>query len=139
MNRIFKLFSSSALALLLLLSFAISMAIATFIENDFGIATSWKIIYNAWWFEMIMLGLGVCFLFNIQKYKLLTLKKWPILLFHLSFVVILLGAGITRYVSYGGIMRVREGASSNLIISSNNYWVWFVIRQLFVFTTVPIP
>ena len=83
MNRIFKLFSSSALALLLLLSFAISMAIATFIENDFGIATSWKIIYNAWWFEMIMLGLGVCFLFNIQKYKLLTLKKWPILLFHL--------------------------------------------------------
>jgi cytochrome c-type biogenesis protein CcsB len=121
MNRIFKLFSSSALALLLLLSFAISMAIATFIENDFGIATSWKIIYNAWWFEMIMLGLGVCFLFNIQKYKLLTLKKWPILLFHLSFVVILLGAGITRYVSYGGIMRVREGASSNLIISSNNY------------------
>ena len=47
MNRIFKLFSSSALALLLLLSFAISMAIATFIENDFGTATAQKIIYKA--------------------------------------------------------------------------------------------
>ena len=32
MNRIFKLFSSSALALLLLLSFAISMAIAPLLK-----------------------------------------------------------------------------------------------------------
>ncbi|MBP2834364.1 hypothetical protein J8281_19455, partial [Aquimarina sp. U1-2] len=29
--------------------------------------------------------------------------------------------GITRYVSYGGIMRIREGAASNIVISDNNY------------------
>ena len=93
------------------------MAVATFIENDYGIATAWKIVYDAWWFEMVMLGLGVCFLFNTFKYNLWSIKKWPILLFHLSFIVILLGASITRYSSYGGIMRVREGASSNVILS----------------------
>ncbi|WP_288988744.1 cytochrome c biogenesis protein ResB [uncultured Pseudoalteromonas sp.] len=97
------------------------MAIATFIENDFGTGTAWKVIYDAWWFEMVMLGLGICFIFNIFKYNLWTLKKWPILLFHLSFIIILIGASITRYSSYGGIMRIREGASSNVIISSNKY------------------
>lgn len=121
MNRIFKIFSSSALALILLLTFAIAMAVATFIENDFGTATAWKLIYDSWWFEMVMLGLGLSFIFNIYKYNLLSIKKWPILLFHISFIVILIGASITRYASYGGVMRIREGASSNLIISSNNY------------------
>ena len=121
MNRIFKIFSSSALALILLLIFAVAMAVATFIENDFGTATAWKLIYDSWWFEMVMLGLGISFIFNIFKYNLWSLKKWPILLFHISFILILIGASITRYASYGGIMRIREGASSNLIISSNNY------------------
>ncbi|WP_288956185.1 cytochrome c biogenesis protein CcsA [uncultured Polaribacter sp.] len=121
MNRIFKIFSSSALALILLLLFAVAMAVATFIENDFGTATAWKLIYDSWWFEMVMLGLGISFIFNIFKYNLWSLKKWPILLFHISFILILIGASITRYASYGGIMRIREGASSNLIISSNNY------------------
>ena len=121
MNRIFKIFSSSALALILLLLFAVAMAVATFIENDFGTATAWKLIYDSWWFEMVMLGLGISFIFNIYKYNLWSLKKWPILLFHISFILILIGASITRYASYGGIMRIREGASSNLIISSNNY------------------
>ena len=121
MNRLFKLFSSSVLAVLLLFVFGTAMAIATFIENDFGTQTAWKVIYDAWWFEMVMLGLGICFIFNIFKYNLWSLKKWPILLFHLSFIVILLGASITRYSSYGGIMRIREGASSNVIISSNKY------------------
>ncbi|MCL7752733.1 cytochrome c biogenesis protein CcsA [Polaribacter sp. Z022] len=121
MKRIIKIFSSSTLAVLLLLVFGFSMAIATFIENDFGTATAWKVIYDAWWFEMVMLGLGLSFIFNTFKYNLWTFKKWAILLFHISFIIILIGASITRYSSYGGIMRIREGASSNVIISSNKY------------------
>lgn len=121
MNKLNRLLSSSTLAVLLLFIFAFSMAIATFIENDYGTATAWKIIYNAWWFEMVMVGLGICFLMNVFKYKLLRKEKWAILLFHISFIIILIGAGITRYASDGGVMRIREGASSNVIISSTNY------------------
>lgn len=121
MNKLFRFFSSPILAVLLLFVFALSMAIATFVENDFGTATAWKIIYNALWFEMVMLGLGICFVANIFKYRLLRWEKWPILLFHISFIVILIGASITRYISDGGIMRIREGAASNVIISSTNY------------------
>lgn len=121
MSKLNRLFSSPVLAVLLLFTFAISMAVATFIENDYGTATAWKIIYNAWWFEMVMVGLGISFLTNIFKYKLLRKEKWAVLLFHISFILILIGAGITRYFSDGGIMRIREGASSNVIISTTNY------------------
>ncbi|OBQ56627.1 cytochrome c biogenesis protein CcsA [Tamlana sp. s12] len=121
MNKIYRLFASPILAVFLLLIFAVSMATATFVENDFGTATAWKMIYDSWWFELVMLGLGLCFMMNIYKYRLWRLEKWSILTFHLAFIIILLGAGITRYASYGGVMRIREGATSNMIISTNNY------------------
>lgn len=121
MNKFFRLFASPILAVVLLFTFGTSMAIATFIENDFGTSTAWKIIYDAWWFELVMLGLGICFIMNIFKYNLWRLEKWALLMFHLAFIIILLGASITRYASYGGIMRIREGKSSNMIISDNNY------------------
>ncbi|UTW64625.1 cytochrome c biogenesis protein CcsA [bacterium SCSIO 12741] len=97
------------------------MATATFVENDFGTATAWKLIYDSWWFEWVMLGLGVSFIFNIQRYRLWRKEKWAILLFHLSFILILVGAAVTRYYSTGGVMRIREGQSSHVIISNDNY------------------
>ena len=121
MGRLFRFFSSSVLALLLLLTFAVAMGVATFIENDFGIATSWKLVYNTLWFELVMLGLGVCFLFNIPKYRLWRKDKWAVLLFHLAFILMLVGAAITRYHSESGIMRIREGAQSDHIISDVDY------------------
>ena len=121
MNKLYRFLSSSSLAVLLLFVFGTAMAIATFVENDYGTATAWKVIYDAWWFEMVMVGLGLAFFLNTFKYKLWRKEKWALLLFHLAFIIILLGAGITRYSSYGGIMRIREGASSNLIISDANY------------------
>jgi hypothetical protein len=121
MQKLYKLLSNSSLALLLLLIFAVSMAVATFVENDYGTATAWVVIYDSWWFELVMLGLVFVFIANIFKYKLLRKEKWAILLFHLAFIVILIGSAITRFTSYGGIMRIREGASSNIVISDTNF------------------
>lgn len=121
MRYLYRIFSSPQLALLLLLIFAVAMGVATFMENDFGTSTAWVKVYDAKWFELVMIGLAFCFAANIFKYKLWRKDKWAILLFHLAFIIIILGAGITRYHSYGGIMRIREGASSNTIISDQNY------------------
>ena len=121
MNKFLRIIASPILAVVCLFVFALAMAVATFIENDYGTATAWKLIYDAWWFELVMIGLGVSFVMSILKYKLWRKEKWALLTFHLAFIVILLGAGITRYASYGGIMRIREGATSNVIISDNNY------------------
>lgn len=121
MKKLYKIFASPVLAIILLFAFAVAMAVATFVENDFGTATAWQMIYDSLWFELIMLGLGLSFAANIFKYNLWRKEKWAILLFHLAFIVILIGAGITRYSSYGGIMRIREGAASNTIISDANF------------------
>ena len=59
--------------------------------------------------------------YNLKRYKLFRKEKLSILLFHLSFIVILLGAGVTRYFGYEGIMHIREGESSNIIISDQTY------------------
>lgn len=121
MKFIYRFFSSSTLALLLLLIFAVAMAAATFIENDFGTDTAWIKVYDALWFELVMVGLALCFLANTFKYNLWRKEKWAVLVFHLAFIIVIIGAGITRYDSYGGIMRIREGESSNTIISDKNY------------------
>jgi len=97
------------------------MAVATFVENDFGTASTWAVIYDTWWFELIMLGLALSFFANIFKYNLFRKEKWAIFLFHVAFIITLLGAAITRYTSYTGVMRIRENATSNTIISSSNY------------------
>ncbi len=121
MSKIARWFFSPSLAILLLLTFAGSMAIATFIENDFGTDTAWVLVYRSWWFELVMILLGFCFLGNIYKYRLWRKEKISILLFHIAFIVILIGAGITRYTAFGGVMRIREGAQSNTIISDRNF------------------
>ena len=45
---------------------------------------------------------------------------------HLSFIFILIGAGITRYISYEGMMPIREGAAENKIYSDKTFLTVFV-------------
>lgn len=109
------------MTLVLLLAFAGAMAVATFIENDHGTAVARGLVYEAWWFEIIMLWLAVNFLCHIGQYKLFHKNRWPVGLFHLAFVVILLGAGVTRYFSNEGIIHIREGSAENTFYSTAHY------------------
>ena len=97
------------------------MGIATFIENDYGTQASKALVYNSWWFELIMLIFVLNFLGNMFRYRLFRKEKISVLLFHLSFILIILGAGITRYISYEGIMPIPEGETSNLMLSEKTY------------------
>jgi cytochrome c-type biogenesis protein CcsB len=51
-----------------------------------------------------------------------TFKKAPIFIFHVAFIIIIIGASITRYVGYEGTMHIREGASSSTMTSSDTYF-----------------
>lgn len=106
---------------IILACFAISIAIATFIENDYGSETARALIYNAIWFE-ILLFTGIINLVGVLIIaKLYRLEKWPIFTFHVAFIIILLGAGITRFFGLEGTMHIREGDFSNRVISERNY------------------
>jgi cytochrome c-type biogenesis protein CcsB len=121
MNKIYNILFSTRLTAILFLVFAASMGIATFIENDYGTQASKALVYNTWWFESIMLIFVLNFIGNIFKYRLLRKEKWPVLLFHLAFILILVGAGITRYISFEAMMPIKEGKTTNLMLSEKTY------------------
>lgn len=118
---LYRFLISNKLTLVLLIAFAAAMGYATFAENDFGTAAARAVVYDTWWFELILLGLGINFAGNIFRYNLIQRRKWPILLFHIAFIIILIGAAITRYTSEEGLMRIREGSSTNIIISQDQF------------------
>ncbi|WP_231634889.1 cytochrome c biogenesis protein [Pedobacter sp. PACM 27299] len=115
------LFSTRTMGAMLLL-YAFSMAMATFVENDYGTAVAKALIYNCWWFELVMVILVLNFIGNIGRYQLTQRKKWPLLVFHLAFVIIFIGGYITRYVSFEGSMHIREGESSDEVISDATFF-----------------
>ena len=121
MKKIKNIIFSMELTGTLLLMFAISIGYATFIENDFGTIAAKSRIYNATWFELLLLLLAINMTGSIFTHKMYVRKKLTILLFHVSFLIILLGAAITRYISYEGMMRLREGETSNQLISDKTY------------------
>ncbi len=106
---------------ILLVIFAIAIGYATFIENDYGTITAKILIYNSRWFEILLFLLSINLIGSIFHYKLIRKKKWTVVLFHIAFVVILIGALVTRYYGYEGTMHIRENSSSDFIISDATY------------------
>ena len=71
MKKILNLLFSLKTTLVLLLVLLIALAIATFIEDKHDILTAKILIYNAKWFEFLMILLALNFIGNIKKYNLL--------------------------------------------------------------------
>jgi len=128
-KKIFSFLFSTRLMAFLFIAFAGAMAAGTFIEDAYNTDTARIIIYNSWWFEAIMLFFMINFLGNIKRYQLYKKEKWATLILHLSFILILLGAFVTRYISYEGMMPIREGATENQIFSDKTYLTVFVDGQ----------
>ena len=122
MKKLYNVLFSTRLTGVLFLVFAAAMGIATFIENDFGTQTAKALVYNSWWFEMIMVIFVLNFIGNIKKYGLLSKEKIGNLVFHLAFILIIVGAGITRYVSFEGVMPIYEGETTDLMLSEKAYF-----------------
>jgi cytochrome c-type biogenesis protein CcsB len=106
-------------ALFIVLS--VVLAVATFLENDFGYNAARAMVYNTWWFELIFLLLAINMFGNLFAFNMWRLEKLPVLLFHLSFFVIIVGAAITRYVGYEGSMPIREGEVSETFFTLDGY------------------
>lgn len=101
--------------------FATAIGVATFIENDFGTSAAQKVIFKARWFELLLLLFGATIIYNIVQYRMVQQRKWALLLFHASIIIILLGAGLTRYVGFEGIMHIRENTTASSFLSADTY------------------
>lgn len=122
MSRLKKILFSTRTMTVLLLLYGISMAVATFVENDYDTPTAKTLVYNSTWFEILMLWLILLFAANIKTYRLTKREKWPLLVFHLAFIFMFIGGAITRYVSFEGQMPIKESQTTNEIISDLTYF-----------------
>jgi len=103
-NRLAKILFSTRLTAVLFIVFAVAMATGTILDRNMGTSPTpytRNLIYNAWWFEAIMVMFVVNFVGN--------------------FIFILIGAGITRYISYEGMIAIREGETESSYLSQKTY------------------
>jgi len=123
-KQLANIFFSTRLTAVLFIAFAAAMATGTIL--DAGQETSptpytRNLIYNAWWFEAILVFFVINFTGNVFRFRLYKKEKWATFILHLSFIFILLGAFITRYASFEGMMAIREGATKNSFLSQKTY------------------
>ena len=121
MRYLFSFFSSIRLMAVLLVIFGISIATATFIENDFGTDAARSMVYNARWFEIILL-LGIMNIIGVTvKTRMYSRAKLTLFIFHVAFIIIIIGAGITRFFGREGMMHIREGNKSQTWYTTQSY------------------
>lgn len=86
------------------------MATASIIENFEGTPFAHQYIYGSWWFNLswaLLAGFGIVYILKQR------VRKWDILLLHLSFIVILGGAFLTHVLSYSGMIHLRGDQPTN--------------------------
>jgi hypothetical protein len=126
--KIIKLLFSPLLMGMLFVIFAASMAIATFIENDYGSPAAYNFVYDTRWFEFILVLLCINLVGQLIIFKLYKKSKLTVFIFHLSFVMMIAGAGITRYTGWEGIIHIREGEEQSKCYSSEKF-LGYILRD----------
>ncbi|MFD1064335.1 cytochrome c biogenesis protein CcsA [Winogradskyella litorisediminis] len=123
-KKIANILFSTRLTGILFIVFAVAMAAGTLLDRNMETSPTpftRHYIYNAWWFEAIMVFFLINFFGNIGRYRLWRKEKWATLILHLSWILIIVGAGVTRYIGYEGAMRIDEGATESSMLSLKTY------------------
>ena len=94
--------------------------VATFIESIYDTTSAKIVVYDATWYEGVMLLLTLSLIGIMYKYKMW--KKFGAFIVHLAFVAILVGAALTRYFGYEGVIHIREGLSENEMLTVKSYF-----------------
>ncbi|MGP1449667.1 MAG: cytochrome c biogenesis protein CcsA [Wolinella sp.] len=121
MNLLKNTIGSFWLTFPLLILYAFACAVATFIENDYGTASAKALIYSTRWFEILHLFLTLNLIATLFFSYAWKRKKWASLILHSSLAVIVIGAGITRYIGFEGSLHIREGEMQNRMTSIEPY------------------
>ncbi len=107
------------------------MAAATIIEKYQGTAYVSEHIYGAWWFSLLWGLLAAAGIWWMVKQLFLTVpgsavqttaingRRFYVVVLHLSFVIILLGALLTHLTARRGAIHLREGETTNTYVTED--------------------
>jgi len=128
-----KLFFSYKFMLFMLFVLGLGAGVATFIESVYDTPSAKIVVYDALWYEGVMLLLTLSLVGIMYKNRMW--KKVGVFTLHLAFVAILLGAALTRYFGYEGVIHIREGLSENEMLTVKSY---FTIKTETEFLEYPL-
>lgn len=106
--------------IILLSIVVIAIISATFIESAAGTESAWGIVYHAKWFELVLFLLTINIVGSMFVFRSFSWKKISVPLFHLAFVLIMVGAFFTRYTGKEGSVYIREGEKTNIVLTADN-------------------
>jgi cytochrome c-type biogenesis protein CcsB len=118
-RRVLKHFFSYPFIVAMLFILGSGAAVATFIESMYDTQSAKIAVYDALWYEVAMVLLSVSMIGLMIQSRMWTRKG--AFFIHAAFVLILVGAGLTRYFGYEGVVHIREGMSENEMISVKSY------------------
>ena len=136
-----KMFCSIYTTIVLLAIYAILCAAATFIEADasYGIQAAQDMIYRTTLFNIVHILLLLNLIAVFVYRKVWKSKKYYSIILHVSFIVILLGAALTRFFGFEGVVHIREHSSSNVIITDEEYLnIRVAIEDNIYYTNIPV-
>lgn len=136
-----KMFCSIYTTIVLLVVYAILCAAATFIEADaaYGIQAAQDMIYRTTLFNIVHILLLLNLIAVFVYRKVWKSKKYYSIILHISFIVILLGAALTRFFGFEGVVHIREQHSSNVIITDEEYLnIRVAIEDNIYYTNIPV-
>ncbi|CAN5494207.1 hypothetical protein BH09VER1_BH09VER1_42620 [soil metagenome] len=107
--RVIHTLGSLKMALVLLATIGISIAVATFLESSSGTKAAHALVYKAWWFHLVLFVLCV----NLAA---VTLTRWPWQKKHIGFVVTHYGI-ITLLC--GAVIGLRTGFEGNVTLEKD--------------------
>lgn len=108
--------SSYKAAVLFLSIYAVMMAVATLIEKYHGTDTAKALVYYSPLFILLHFLMVINFICITIKKHLFRAQKWGYVMAHMAMIVILVGAFTTHIFSFDGMLHLREGNSSNIIL-----------------------
>ena len=145
MRTIFERFFSSFITTVVLLTvYALGLAVATFVEKYHGTAVARSMFYCSPLFFFLQFLLVVNFIVAAWKYCYLRCGRPGLIMIHVAFIVILLGALVSFLTGKEGILHLREGESSDQMLvrasdSVNAYYTLPFSVELKKFTLARYP
>ncbi len=114
-EKVFDVLCSLKLAVLVILTLAIALGTATFLESLYDTPTAQYWVYRARWFEVNLALLGVnifCVAVSRVPWRL---RHTPFLLAHLGIILLLVGSWVTQRKGIDGNLRVTEGDAESVV------------------------
>lgn len=116
MDKLVRFLSSYKASIILLLVYAIGLAMGTFIEKWMGSQAAKMLIYYSPLFLFLQFLLVMNFILILFSRNFIRRKKWAMVVVHCALVVILLGAMITFVFGKEGQVHIREGEKTDQMV-----------------------